>query len=325
MNLILPITILCCFLISITTLYLVNEWYLSKYDREKTWNPIFQKDFNTNGKKIYVLGNSRINVLNYTIIKNHFVENGIDDIKIYRLGSPGTRPLDRLPILDTIISTKPEMVAIGLTFWDLDVNVNDSDNIQIITKPENTIGDPEEIFRQILPSGKFFGLDLYNIKNPKLSTLETFNILIDNFTGKKNNTSTKMNPEYPLNKIINRTEIQRIIDNQNVKEHIPVNNNPQVTALKEIIKELIRNNIKVVIFSTPRHPLYTDTIQDFEKENFRKILENIHKEFDVNYYSLDEKYSHLEIWADYHHVTTNPSGYIFSEDVAEILLREWKS
>ena len=61
--------IILCFLISLSVLYYVNEWYLSENDREKAYiNQL--KNLETDSKKIYLVGNSRLGVINKNYIQN---------------------------------------------------------------------------------------------------------------------------------------------------------------------------------------------------------------------------------------------------------------
>jgi len=91
-----------------------------------------------------------------------------------------------------------------------------------------------------------------------------------------------------------------------------------------MMQKLHDAEIKIVIFTTPRHQLWWDGLYENDKEAFFKITDNISNNYDVKIYFLHNKYSDLDIWNDSHHITMHPDGMIYSKDVAEILVKEMK-
>jgi len=99
-------------------------------------------------------------------------------------------------------------------------------------------------------------------------------------------------------------------------------NNKELTSLKEMIDELQKNKIKVVIFTTP---LQRDCLQGFSdstKENFNTMLKDISSQYGTKIYDYTEKYEDLPIWFDSTHISYNSKSMIFSEDVAKMLFGE---
>jgi len=92
--------------------------------------------------------------------------------------------------------------------------------------------------------------------------------------------------------------------------------------LKKIILELKKNDIEVILFSTPLSRIYLDKIDSDDIEIFKEVLQNISNEFDVKIYHFYDKYADLNVWTDISHVSTHQKASIYSTDIANIILNE---
>jgi len=92
--------------------------------------------------------------------------------------------------------------------------------------------------------------------------------------------------------------------------------------LKKIISELKKNDIEVILFSTPLSRIYLDKIGSADIEIFEAALQKISDEFDVKLYHFHDKYADTNVWSDISHVSTNPNSSIYSTDIANIILNE---
>ena len=92
--------------------------------------------------------------------------------------------------------------------------------------------------------------------------------------------------------------------------------------LKKIISELKKNDIELILFSTPLSRTYLDEIDKADIEIFESALQKISDEFDVKIYHFYDKYADLNVWSDISHVSTNQNVSIYSTDIADIILNE---
>ena len=100
----------------------------------------------------------------------------------------------------------------------------------------------------------------------------------------------------------------------------PISSNPSLLSMKNIIKELKQNNIKIIILITPLSSEYVDSLPESSKHNFEQILNELESEFDLQVYDFTHKYDGLSIWRDSAHVAENPKSIIFTEDVLNIII-----
>ncbi len=50
---------------------------------------------------------------------------------------------------------------------------------------------------------------------------------------------------------------------------------------------------------------------------------NLSKKYNLEVYSLENKYNKLNIWSSANHVAHNPNSMIYSEDIANMILKEF--
>ena len=95
-----------------------------------------------------------------------------------------------------------------------------------------------------------------------------------------------------------------------------------ISALNKIISELQNNDIKIVLFTTPLHKFYLDSLSNYQKELFNEILDNLTKKQGVRIYELEDKYSELDMWRDHLHISIHESVTKYNEDIASIIIKE---
>ena len=99
----------------------------------------------------------------------------------------------------------------------------------------------------------------------------------------------------------------------------------EVQHFEKIISEFQKNNIKVVIFTTPVHNLYYNALSDSVKDDFNKLLEKISNDYDVKIYDFSNEFGDMDIYWDLIHVSYNEKSLVYSESAAKIILKEIES
>ena len=99
-------------------------------------------------------------------------------------------------------------------------------------------------------------------------------------------------------------------------------NNKNFQILKKMINKIHDKNIKIILFMVPIHD-YALTLQSKEfKESFELIEEELVNSIKADVNPRDVNYSDMPIWHDLFHIAVNNQSLIFSEDVANIILKE---
>ena len=352
----LSILVLTCFILSISILYLVNDWFLVTWDAEKLNNPLFWKNFDLTGNKIYLLGDSSVNRIDDELVEKILNEQG-HDFRVIDLGVPASQPVDRLPVLDKIISTKPKFVVIAIGPNSLhNYNFKIINNQGIFDKPQKPFFDPQSAFQSFLAFNDIPYVELYNFKNPKLTSMKLIKILksdyvepilnsTNDFFLKQSVNFASAEPSLSQNvtnkeKIVQKgilgelewdphrpatdEELKYMIHDLNLRyaSNIPVENNLNHKAIEFTIERFTESNIHVIILVMPRHQIWLDTMPPEQMNNFNHILEKLHETTGVSVYSLLTKYSDQPMFQDQIHIAIHPNSNIFHEEVARIILHE---
>jgi hypothetical protein len=101
-----------CFVLGLTSLYFVNDWYRSNYDVEKFQDMWYSKSFSQDRDKIFLMGSSHVVRLMPSAIQEMLLKEGFD-YDIYNLGFPGDSHVSKKKYLEKIISIHPEIIAFG--------------------------------------------------------------------------------------------------------------------------------------------------------------------------------------------------------------------
>lgn len=321
MNLKIVLVIAICFTISFTFLYLVNDWYNSNFDVDKI-RLKWYSEISEIPHKGFLLGNSRVFVLDELLISDHLLKNG-KNIIVYDLAIGGKTPDYWKDHLEDIIISKPEIVVIGIdpedfiskispseidSFWFLSVN-------SLLSNSNKLIGEK-------LQSLNVFKFDLNNFNNPKLSSLKIIQFLE---TGIIDNNFKKI-PTQPF--FSGGDKLYRIIDSDELRKRgiqNPTNiieNSKQEKALIEIIQNLKENDINIILVITPRPQAFIENWELDEKKAWHDLLIRLERQTDVKIYNLQNQFSELNIFADIYHITRLPEGNVYSEEIAKIILLE---
>tara|TARA_B100000408_G_C10257925_1_gene206355 strand:- start:321 stop:833 length:513 start_codon:yes stop_codon:yes gene_type:complete len=129
--------------------------------------------------------------------------------------------------------------------------------------------------------------------------------------------------ETPINDFEKIKEEWQTTSYAKVGRHLDVSDSSiQVNQLKKILRELQKNDIKIIIITNPYHRVLIDSFDDSEISNFETMLKNNANEFNFDTYLFQNKYADLNIWREPLHIAIQPEGKIFSDDVLQIILKE---
>ena len=276
----------------------------------------FTQEFEPDKKIILLLGSSNVGQLNVAKI-NEIVSSQHTDYEIFNLAYNADTPKVRFNSIEETISLKPEYVFYGVSFIDF----------RSPTEKEN-IFDIKFSFAQLLPNNTIEKF------NPKFNTIEkikeTF-VSTDLFPPPRKFFSVPNTPFFEYNEdsttILTEEELKRGLPLSGVyaSEINLTDDHQEVQHFEKIISEFQKNNIKVVIFTTPVHNLYYNALSDSVKDDFNKLLERISNDYDVKIYDFSNEFGDMDIYWDLIHVSYNEKSLVYSESAAKIILKEIES
>ena len=276
----------------------------------------FTQEFEPDKKIILLLGSSNVGQLNVAKI-NEIVSSQHTDYEIFNLAYNADTPKIRFNSIEETISLKPEYVFYGVSFIDF----------RSPTEKEN-IFDIKFSFAQLLPNNTIEKF------NPKFNTIEkikeTF-VSTDLFPPPRKFFSIPNTPFFEYNEdsttILTEDELKRGLPLSGVyaSEINLTDDHQEVQHFEKIISEFQKNNIKVVIFTTPVHNLYYNALSDSVKDDFNKLLERISNDYDVKIYDFSNEFGDMDIYWDLIHVSYNEKSLVYSESAAKIILKEIES
>ena len=276
----------------------------------------FTQEFESDKKIILLLGSSNVGQLNVSKI-NEIVSSQHTDYEIFNLAYNADTPKVRFNSIEEVISLKPKYVFYGVSFIDF----------RSPTEKEN-IFDIKFSFAQLLPNNTIEKF------NPKFNTIEkikeTF-VSTDLFPPPRKFFSIPNTPFFEYNEdsttILTEEELKRGLPLSGVyaSEINLTDDHQEVQHFEKIISEFQKNNIKVVIFTTPVHNLYYNALSDSVKDDFNKLLEKISNDYDVKIYDFSNEFGDMDIYWDLIHVSYNEKSLVYSESAAKIILKEIES
>ncbi len=251
---------------------------------------------------------------------------------VYNLYIGSDTPLDRVCEVDNIISSRPKLVVIGLSYYELSNATpelfEDRSMLCFQRKTPNESKLIKEEFRSFFndyqltvisqsPFENFF----YNRKYLFPSLLR---IIGEDLTSKGNTSSHLRGYPYPFTTnfkdpwllTTNWTESEKIEKLGNEKNAFPIfeDLNPQKKALLYTITKFRQNNISVIILNMPITPEYSNVFNESTRYNFANFLNST----GVPWYDYEREYP-SEYFVDNWHM--NVAGRTaFSSKVAEILV-----
>jgi len=276
----------------------------------------FTQEFESDKKIILLLGSSNVGQLNVSKI-NEIVSSQHTDYEIFNLAYNADTPKVRFNSIEEVISLKPKYVFYGVSFIDF----------RSPTEKENMF-DIKFSFAQLLPNNTIEKF------NPKFNTIEkikeTF-VSTDLFPPPRKFFSIPNTPFFEYNE-----DSTTILTEEELKRGLPLSGvyaseinltdaHQEVQHFEKIISEFQKNNIKVVIFTTPVHNLYYNALSDSVKDDFNKLLEKISNDYDVKIYDFSNEFGDMDIYWDLIHVSYNEKSLVYSESAAKIILKEIES
>jgi len=316
MNLKIVLAVCIAFAITFTSLYLAINIF-DNSERIDYKNQFYSKQFQLNENKILLIGSSHIGHLNMSHVINK-IENENLDFTIYNLADNGDSPKFRYDELSQIISLEPELVFYGISYRDFNQLSELSNSQRNDFTIKNSLDDlvPEEL-KSI---------------NPQLLTRKVIRDVLDDSGIIKKPTyeiKPKNTPFFSLGdlqtKISHQNELKRqllTVLPDPKKIQIESQNNEEIEKFHKILRELQSEGISVIIFTTPINPIYLDEIKNSTKILFNDELKNISEEYDIKIYDFENNYADLEIWNNLDHIAYNKKSIIFSDDIANMVIKE---
>ena len=287
------------------------DQYIQIYDPD--WYGLFGYDKVKDEKKIFIIGSSSVYAINATYINEQLALNE-KNYQVYNLADMSDTPRKRLASIQNIISNEPEIVVYGLGILEFMIPLYPSyTTTDFILNPDQFISyqfnDMMEPIREkipVSPKDRTLMLAKYIIRGPD----QHYHPFI-NFT------------ETPINDFEKIKEEWQTTSYAKVGRHLDVSDSSiQVNQLKKILRELQKNDIKIIIITNPYHRVLIDSFDDSEISNFETMLKDNANEFNFDTYLFQDKYADLNIWREALHIAIQPEAKIFSDDVLQIILKE---
>jgi hypothetical protein len=283
----------------------------------------FSKDFEINERKIFILGSSYTQALNTTQI-NSKIKSQCQSCQVYNLSIQGDSIDKRIKIIDSMIAVKPELIIYGISEGDFIHSKNSEFSISnsILPNLQNIIYteiNPSQYFEfvGIPPSPKDKTWNMIRQINKDESTNIRFNPFPNTPFLKILKANTVIVSELELKSL--RTNIQSLGSINEPKENKTLKN------LKQIIMDLQDKDIKISLFIVPHHNYVTSTESKEFKKSFVTIKEELENTTGINIHPRIESYNEMQVWHDLYHIAVNNEALIYSNDIAEIILKELDS
>jgi hypothetical protein len=295
---------------------MIMDLYVYAYD--PSWRGIINPRYTQENPYLFIFGASYVYPINSTHVSEYLVKNNIR-YDVYNLADMSDTPSHRLKSLEHVISLKPKVILYGVSITDFaksldqtDINIESKDEIAETLNPKKEI---TRIISTITQNSFEHGFPT----SPKERTILSLKYLI-------------RGPESTHNPFINFKTIP-ITDEKTFASSYKFEfggvdtsyNNKERIALEEIISELKKNNIKVILFTVPHHKVFLDSVGESNQAVFESTILEIAKQNDVSLYFLHDKYGRANIWRDPHHVAVNMGSIIYSDDIADILVDEFEN
>ncbi len=315
------------FIVTIITLLTIEKIFEDNFDQlhpsqvsidsknsALTSEEFFLGDFPHN-QTIFLLGSSHVGNMNITQVNNLI---GSDDVVVYNLAIGGDTLVKRLNDLDKIISSRPDVVFYGISYRDF----------QFIH--DNTVIPLLPTIQQLDPCSKLHSILYDNLpSNPQWFVRNIFKNMIQPDTALPVATSSNLisidnTPFYlqPKNPIIGSDSYMKTQQLDLLYWDDNIKKNQNICALHIIINELQKNDIKLVIFTTPLHKYYLDALSNSQKNEFKTLLQTLTNDYGLKIYQFEERYVGLNVWLDSSHFSTHQNVTIFNNDIAEMIIME---
>lgn len=289
------------------------DLYLYAYD--PAWRGIINPKQIQEKPYIFIFGASYAYPINSTHVSNYLEKNNLH-YDIYNLADMSDTPTHRIKNLEHIVSLKPKVVLYCVSITDFAKSLEQTDLRNQVSKDELQILDPKKEIVNIISNLTDNNLFGSFPTSPKERTILSLKYAI-------------RGPEFVHNPFINFKTIP-ITDEKTFASSYEFKfggvdtspNNKQRVALGEIISELKKNNIRVILFTSPHHKVFLDSVGKTELITFESLMKDMADQNDVDVYFLHDKYQNMNIWRDPHHIAVNSGSIIYSDDIANMLVKE---
>ena len=280
--------------------------YINIYDPE--WYGLFSNNSSLDNtkKKIFLIGSSTVYSIDSTYLNNELSLNG-KNYEMYNLADMSDTPEKRLQSLSNILSHNPDIIVYGLDIKFFKPSPqNELSLSELILHPKNlfknNFNDIIDPLREKIPG------------SPKDRTLHTLKYIL--FGPQPHHHPFINFSETPITPI---SQLPPPSDDTNLSRLNLSENSKQMLSFKKLISEFKKNDIEIIVFSTPYHKT---SISENDVELFEEMLQEFSKKNNISVYFFHEKYSEMEIWRDTIHVAINKDTQIYTNDILEILLEE---
>tara|TARA_B110000014_G_C20028185_1_gene533823 strand:- start:61 stop:1020 length:960 start_codon:yes stop_codon:yes gene_type:complete len=316
MNKIIICSVIISLIIVSTSFIILMDAYIVFYD--PNWIGIINNE-NNNKKlesKIMLLGSSSAYAVNATSINEKLLINNYD-FHFYNLADMSDTPKKRLKTFSNVLSHEPQLILYGIGVYDFE---NYKPKI-VEDKFQNYILDPQFFFRNSFQDLLGNELNEEFPLSPKDRVLTFLKYVLRgpdyHYHPFINFSPTPINSFETIEKIHGKTRDFNKIDMSD--------NNLQILALKQIIRDSEINNIKIILFTNPNSKIINDTIESNELKKFENSLVNLAEENNIPLIFLHDKFSEMNIWRDPLHIAIHPDANIFTNEISNILLEELRN
>ena len=324
MNLKITFAVFLGIFVAIIIFYFIMDWYPSNFDLTYSWVEHIKNK--SDKPKILIFGSSHTGSLDTDYIQEYLIDRG-SEAEIFNLSQSSDYPSRRAHTIGYISELNPKMILYGIEIRMFEgqspVEQEQLTALQI-TEIKSIVPNTKNIFESIL--FPLWDNDFFSKipKSPKITTLQTIKHFVRNSDQTLNIDLDSNRPFFNIEKTITPiVELKELEKDWKKKNHQFYGINPETNSefetLKNLIKEMEQKDVKMVIFATPKSSVYLDWLDEYDKEIFNKMLQDI-RNSDTSVYIQYDKYADYNIWSDVVHVVEHNEMY--SEDIAKIILKE---
>ncbi|MAG15610.1 hypothetical protein CMO88_00960 [Candidatus Woesearchaeota archaeon] len=319
------IFLLLALLISFSIYFLAIKFYVDPYlenysdlNRAPMLFEFYEKE--KEADKVYYWGASSIK----EDVDANIIDDLDDSFTHYNLGNPASTPLRRIAELEAAIKSKPKAVVIGLGYMSLSGHwLFPDDQYALISKYVDLrdLTVYNETYRELLGKNKL-ELLIYKRKFINPATDNNFELLKHAvFKAKKPGFYKKYNSDFKSEGILLQFEelqdpefAMKLEAKEDFNEYsVPEGENSEKLAFEIIVKELLKNKIKVIIVKIPLNPGLVEKIPEEYKNNFDVFLDEVSEQYDVEVIDYTLQYNESYFY-DGHHLNVNGKE-VFSKEL----------
>ncbi len=280
-----------------------------------TSQDFFSSDF-SDANVVFLIGSSHLGSANVTSINQLIsskMKNSDSLITVYNLAAFGDYPTKRAESIENIIQTSPKVIFYQISYRDFQFTYKENNDIIPINFKELIFSKIFSIFINHIPVNPqelLFSV-LRPIQESISPTLEE-SIITNDKTPFYHYTKFKIKTQEEL-----KSELSPVTEWNNAEIA-----NENYRAIKKIIEDAKKSNIKIVIFTSPLHEYYLETLSQKQKKDFSRILNNLEDEYDLKIYNFEDRYHGLDLWGNISHISYHKNVTIYNEDIAKMIIEE---